>query len=670
MQSPPAVSQPHAGAPTASPTRATPLPPHLPRMPRWFWVMPWLALALALVTVGGLLWVLHKSDQENQRDNLISDVLWIEQNLHFRMEHNQSRLQELGQDRNAGLINEAGFEVRAQQILAEGNGLVRVQLLDKQGHSRAELPPAPNGPTQPASDTLHLVQRLGQAAYSPLAPLPNHDHGFEIHVPLFAAGQPAGTVVGYYSLKNLLAETAPWWFAEKYRINLTDDAGNLLASKSDVVGDPPNDPLLTYQEPLDPPGHGLTMQVMAYRAETRLLPATLVSTIVALAAAIVWSLWALRRHVYRRYDAEQALRAEYAFRRAMEDSLVIGLHARDLTGKVTFVNPAFCRMVGYGPEDLLGKGPDMPYWDAEHREQSGDLSQKVLAGAAPEEGFEMKLRHKDGRLVIALVYATPLIDGEGQHIGWMSSVLDVTEARRMEEQARLQEERLQFTARLVAMGEMASSLAHELNQPLTAISSYSTGCLNRLGQAEMKSEELAEPLAKISRQAQRAGQIIRRIHNFVRRSEPRRVTCSLNTIVEDALGLMDAEARKRGLRIETALQDALPQIEADPVMIEQVVVNLLRNAMDAMAENPPERRLIQVETHHGSDQVQLAITDQGSGISEHVAAKLFAPFFSTKSEGMGMGLNICRSIAELHQGRLWFESLEPGCRFHLSLPVT
>jgi two-component system sensor histidine kinase DctS len=252
----------------------------------------------------------------------------------------------------------------------------------------------------------------------------------------------------------------------------------------------------------------------------------------------------------------------------------------------------------------------------------------------------------------------------------MASFVDITERKRAEELYRQQQERLQFTSRLVTMGEMASTLAHELNQPLSAISSYATGCVNRIEAGDATAVELKPPLAKLAAQAQRAGQIIRRIHDFVRRSEPRRELSDLNTIIEDALGLMEADTRKRGVRVIARLEPHLPPVSVDRVMVEQVAINLIRNGLDAMGDSPPGARLLTVETHEENQELILSVGDNGPGIPEDVAARLFAPFFSTKAEGMGMGLNICRSIAELHRGRLWFEAARPhGTIFHLSLPL-
>jgi two-component system sensor histidine kinase DctS len=183
-------------------------------------------------------------------------------------------------------------------------------------------------------------------------------------------------------------------------------------------------------------------------------------------------------------------------------------------------------------------------------------------------------------------------------------------------------------------------------------------------------EEMIQVSRKLGHQAQRAGQIIRRIYEFVRRSEPKREPCDLNGVIEDAVGLIEADARKCGVRIALEPAQSLPAVLADRVMMEQVILNLVRNGIEAMGEVTAERKLLTIATHVDDATVTVSVADRGNGISDETAARLYAPFFTTKPEGMGMGLNICRSIVELHAGRLWFESAPgAGTVFRFSLPA-
>ncbi|MGB0129766.1 MAG: PAS domain S-box protein [Rhodocyclaceae bacterium] len=639
------------------------------RPPRWLWLMPRIALFLSLLATATLLWWLYRNDMEEQRDALIGDVLWVEQNMRFQMNRNLEQLQAVGSGVVAHEISDDDFELRAQHILRNGQGLIAILLLDEQGHPRLAVPPGPTAGASPqvSADTFRMAQKIGQPQYSPYFPAEGAGGRFEVHVPLSKRNRFAGAVVGVYALRNLLNEFVPWWLAQKCRVSLIDDNGSVLASKSNVTT---GDAFVSHQVPLDPPGQGLSLQALAYRGETRLLPALLVVTIVALSAAIVLSLWALRRHVQRRYQAESALRGEHAFRQAMEDSLLTGLRARDLAGTITYVNPAFCRMVGWSKEELIGLKPPMPYWPPEEVERIRQIHDGVLAGKQPREGIEVTLMRKNGERFDALIYEAPLINAAGQHSGWMASVVDVTGSKRAEELARQQQEKLQFTSRLVTMGELASTLAHELNQPLSAIASYNAGCLNKLEADEFTREEMIQVLRKLGLQAQRAGQIIRRIHAFVRRSEPNLVSCNINEVMEDALGLIEADVRKRGVQIEKELASGMREVMADRVMIEQAILNLIRNGIDAMGQAPLDQRTLLIGTNGDSTGVSVSIADRGIGIAAEVADKLYAPFFTTKEDGMGMGLNICRSIIELHKGHLWFETRQGGGTvFRFSLPA-
>jgi two-component system sensor histidine kinase DctS len=252
----------------------------------------------------------------------------------------------------------------------------------------------------------------------------------------------------------------------------------------------------------------------------------------------------------------------------------------------------------------------------------------------------------------------------------MGSVLDITERKRARELVRQREEKLAATARLVTMGEMASTIAHELNQPLSAIASYTTGCVNLIEAGDLGGAELRDALRKTAEQAQRAGRIIRRVHDFVRKSEPTRGPVRMNAVIEEAVGFSEAEARKRRVTIRTCPAAGDPEILADRLLLQQVVLNLLRNAMDAMAATPPERREIRVVTEGSAELITVSISDRGCGIDPGVREKLFEPFFTTKGEGMGMGLNICRSIMELHRGRVWAEpNPGGGTVFSFSLPT-
>jgi two-component system sensor histidine kinase DctS len=647
--------------------------PRLPKLQPWYWTAPRIAIGLFVLAVIALLWLLHRQELEEQRTSLISDTLWVEQNLQFNLSRSQEHLQQLGQDYFAGGNPDSNFGARIRSFLLNNPGIAHVQTLNAEG-----LPlrrdPGIIGETvvgedlrpEPVRQAFRLSRSTGLPTFSASQDI-DGEWFFNLVVPHFRDGRHIGSLVAVYSIRKLLADQVPWWFAQKYRLSMVDANGLILGSKSNIEA---GEETLSHRIPFDPPGHGLVLVASAYQAETNLARNLLALAIVTLGAGVVASLWAQRRHMQKRLDAEQALSKEYAFRKAMEDSLFTGLRARDLEGRIIYVNPAFCRMTGFDAAEMVNRLPPMPYWAPEEHEATQAAHQKSLAGQAPNEGVELRFQRKNGERFDALIYEAPLIDAEGRHTGWMGSVVDITERKRAEELARQQQEKLQFTARLVTMGEMASTLAHEINQPLSAISSYTTGCLNRLEAGDLPRDELRDALGKLSSQAQRAGRVIRRIYDFVRRSEPQRTPCDINAIVEDAVGLIEGDARKRGAKISAELADGLPQVRADRVMLEQVLLNLMRNGIDAMQATPPAERQLVVQTALAEDGIAVSVADRGGGIEQEAAARLFEPFFSTKPEGMGMGLNICRSIIESHKGRMWVEANpEGGSIFRFTLPA-
>jgi two-component system sensor histidine kinase DctS len=252
----------------------------------------------------------------------------------------------------------------------------------------------------------------------------------------------------------------------------------------------------------------------------------------------------------------------------------------------------------------------------------------------------------------------------------MGSILDISDRKKAEELARQQQEKLQASARLATMGEIASMLAHELNQPLAAISSYTTGALNVIEQAPADQGALRHALEQASAQARRAGQIIRSVHTFVKKRDPEREPVHLVQLVEGLRALIELQARRHFVALDIAIARDLPPVLADRVLIEQVVLNLTRNAVDAMAETPSARRVLHIAARRDEQELEVRISDHGHGIAPEVAERLFAPFVSTKPEGMGMGLSICRTAIEFHGGVLdWTPNEGGGTTFRFTLPI-
>jgi C4-dicarboxylate-specific signal transduction histidine kinase len=233
----------------------------------------------------------------------------------------------------------------------------------------------------------------------------------------------------------------------------------------------------------------------------------------------------------------------------------------------------------------------------------------------------------------------------------------------------------------MTMGEMASSVAHELNQPLTAINNYCNGMMSRVRGGSITEDDLLAALGKTARQAERAGQIIHRIRAFVKRSEPQRQPAQARQIVEDAVELAGIELRRRNVAIHSYIAQRLPVLQVDPILIEQVLLNLLKNAAEAIdaAQLPQARRHIELRVvpRHTPEEggvIEFSVTDMGPGMNAEVGARLYEAFFSTKRDGLGIGLSLCRSIIESHHGRMRAQNLYngesvAGCRFAFTLPV-
>jgi PAS domain S-box-containing protein len=362
------------------------------------------------------------------------------------------------------------------------------------------------------------------------------------------------------------------------------------------------------------------------------------------------------------------LRESHAFRKAMGDSLLVGMRARDLEGRIIYINPAFSDITGFGESELIGRLPPYPYWHPDHMEKHWYENQAALTGQAELAGFESLIRHRDGSDVMTMVYTAPLIDAAGKHSGWMSSVVDITAQKAAEEKARLQTAAMQRTGRLASMGEMASTLAHELSQPLTALVRFA-GAARAYADRDHK-ELLVETVSDITTQATRAAEIVNRIRGFVKQQSQGIADCQINAVVNNVLALVRSEIRHQQARVVTRLPDDLPAIRADSVLLEQVVLNLVLNAVQAMHQRYPADKVVQIETGLQGDWVYVRVLDNGPGISESDAAQLFQPFFTTKPDGLGLGLNICRTTVEAHRGRLTFENRpEGGAVFTMWLPI-
>jgi PAS domain S-box-containing protein len=532
--------------------------------------------------------------------------------------------------------------------------------------------------------------------------------------------------------------------------------------------------------------------------------------VITLSMMTAWMLIANWRHTRRRMQAQTALQAETGFRRAMENSMLTGMRALDLQGRITYVNAAFCQMTGWSESQLVGRTAPFPYWLEEDREILTARLEEELAGKTMPGGIQVRVKRQNGTIMDARLYVSPLIDARGTQTGWMTSMTDITEPNRVreqlsasherfttvlealdasisvaplgsdellfanklyrqwfdtqagghlrlvaqagmpitrpsdesqdnvdafaglptnnlpesdaesaeiyldslgkwlevrtrylswvdgrlaqmviatditsrrlaEEQSAAQTERAQNASRLITMGEMASSVAHELNQPLTAINNYCLGMISRIKAQHITEAELLGALEKTSKQAHRAGQIIQRIRSFVKRSEPNRTLSPVMGMVDEAVELAEIELRRRNVRLIRQISPHLPALMVDPILIEQVLVNLLKNAAESidLAHRPTAQRSVRLQVSQAQVEdkavVEFTVIDSGPGLAPEVMTRLYEAFYSTKADGMGIGLSLCRSIVESHLGRMKAENLYnaelvTGCTFSFWLP--
>lgn len=483
-------------------------------------------------------------------------------------------------------------------------------------------------------------------------------------MPIVRQGEPVGYMVASYALQSLLSEGITRARVDGHELAFVEGDGTRLARSGNVAR---GRGVYVSQRIIDLPGNPLQLRVDSAIGKPDLIPNLATALVLGLSMSLGAVVLLLVRDTRRRAEAERGLAEALAFRKAMEDSLVTGLRARDLEGRITYVNPAFCEMVGFSPDELLGtmtEGDPPPYWPPEMVAEYTRRQRVRLAGTVPPRtGYETVFMRKDGERFPVMIFETPLVDRTGRQTGWMSAVLDISEQRRMEELSRQQHERLQATARLATVGEMASLLSHELNQPLAAISSYATGSINvmREGSVDADTQDMIrQALVRIAEQAERAGRVIKSVHDFVRRREQAREVTRADHLIEAVMPLVRLQARKSGTHIEIDLPvrpQPMPRVLCDRTMIEQVLLNLTRNAIQAMEEMPPERRVLRLRVRQVQPRwVEFSVIDRGPGIPAAVAERLFTPFFTTKPEGMGLGLSLCRTVVEQHGGALLFEN--------------
>lgn len=757
------------------------------RSMRWALVTPLLAVVALAILMAVTIWYLTENEEIQRAQTLARDVEATQRSIRDQLKALEEQTAALGRT-FAERPSAAELRRLAPSLFGKFDPVIFLAWVDRAGvvqtvQTNQGIPrqvfDAPGTRLSRGDSRAAFEQAQSNKRFAYSSPIRGRENEVEVdlHTVLIQKETGLGTLVASVSLPSLLVSA------------ISNETGNraafsLLTTKGDVIVQTrlpeAAERLPFYEVALEPMPQSVKLRGYAIKPSNSLqnnVISTLIGGLIVLAVVGQIVIW---RNTRDRLVVERELADETAFRRAMENSMSTGMRVIDQAGTITYVNPAFCRMVGFSVEELTGCRPPFPYWPPETQAQLKRNLERMLSGESPPSGMPINIMRKDGTRLVVRMYTSPLIDQHGTQTGWMTSVTDISEQTRIrqelaqaqerfitvlqaldaavsvatpapehellfanqaykkwfgssledghrtlsrsvrgpwsdvrdvyservgrwfevriqtiqwvdgrsvelmvatditqeratEQAQHIQRQRLQQTSRLVTMGEMASSLAHELNQPLTAIANYTSGAVSRLRAAQTRGEHVAtddlmDMLSKTSHQAERAGQVIRRIRSFVKRSDPIRKTVSADTILAETLGLAEIEARERGQTITHQLQPNLPLLNIDPILIEQVLLNLIKNGLDAMADR--SRKALHVEVHLSDGQIVFSVRDHGPGVPPAIQAQLFDSFYTTKADGMGMGLNICRSIIESHQGRLWFENHpEGGCTFRFTLPV-
>ncbi len=806
------------------------------RQDRFAFMAPLAAVVLFMTAMTTVFWYLRYEEIDREQEVVRRDVEYAQQRLRLRLLDRQEQIMRIAREIANRETTPQNFGIDAQALLSLSPELASLSWLDEKQRVRAFknnvntnlMTPLRLGEVMKGKEvnvTFELAHDLKQPVYSP--PMTEMRSGsasftqLQLHVPIISHGNFEGVVLAEYTMDGLLSYAMPTEIASKYAVSLRDTNNVVLAGQANMTRPRVTEVLPwllktnEYEVPITPVGYSLTLHAQTYRTSQGLIGNGLFWLVAVLSSMTAWMLIGTWWHTRRRVQAQQALVAETNFRRAMENSILTGMRAMDLKGRITYVNTAFCQMTGWTEKELVGRDPPFPYWPEEDRTALQQKLNQELQGETTSTGFQVRVKRKNGEIFDARLYVSPLIDARGQQTGWMTSMTDITEPNRVreqlsaahdrfttvlegldasvsvaplgskellfanklyrqwfdgttqghlslvtqaglpkssaseassddgeddddplmglptegitdiqaenaeiylpdlgkwlevrsrylnwvdgrlaqmviasditprrqaEEQAQAQAERAQTASRLITMGEMASSVAHELNQPLTAINNYCSGMISRIKSQNLSEEDLLNALEKTAHQAQRAGQIIHRIRSFVKRSEPNRAPSDIGTMVAEAVELAGIEMRKRQVRLNQVVASRMPSLHVDPILIEQVLVNLLRNAAESidLAQRPMTHRDVELKviprTEQGQSVIEFSVTDTGLGLPPEVMDHLFEAFFSTKSEGMGIGLNLCRSIVESHQGRMKAENIYngaaiSGCRFSFWIPV-
>ncbi|HKD48447.1 MAG TPA: PAS domain-containing protein [Rhizomicrobium sp.] len=353
---------------------------------------------------------------------------------------------------------------------------------------------------------------------------------------------------------------------------------------------------------------------------------------------------------------------------ALVESAIDGVIVTDLTGIIRGYNQAAERLFGHLQQQALGQNISILLPPDRLREEE-NLAREILAGHNVR--FETVCRHKDGSEIPVLLSAAPIQDNSGRIVGTVATVRDLRHEKAAGAKDAALEAELTHVSRLSAMGEMSAAIAHELNQPLTAVTNYVKAALRFLNQdppTSMQIHNACKAMEKAADQTIRAGTIIRYLRDFVEKRESERAPENINQVIRDAVTLGLVGTDHSNIKVKLELESRIPRLMIDKIQIQQVFLNLIRNAAEAMAGSENAEIVISSSAVDSSF-AQIEIRDTGPGFAPEMAGKLFQAFATTKRDGLGIGLKICQSIVEAHGGSIKALRDGPGAGFQIRLPL-
>lgn len=605
----------------------------------------------------------QREERDQNRDKLIADTLWARQNIQFQLDGLSKSMGSLVQD--PLIYYSDRFRTVSTQLFRshrELQAVYRDLSLELISHSSGNMDEVEARAI--AGKVLPLVEQRARSRLNGFVG-PVVWNGRNYLALVNVGSEERAVVVGLIDLNLMLDNELPWWFARDHEVDVLDTSGTVQASlKKGKEGQG----VYVHLTSLELPGTSLQLRVNSGEAGPRIFNYAVTASILFLMLLLLLSFGMLWRDSRKRLTIEAKLEEEKLFRQSMQDSIALGMRVWDLSGTIRFVNPAFCNMVGFDAEELVGRPMPMPYWPVNYSEEYRRLVAKVLAGNTPPKGFESVYQHKDGRLIDVLIVEAPLKDSKGLHVGWMSSVLDITDRKKSEALISEQREKLQSASRFALVGEVASNIAHELNQPLATMVSFAQAGVN-LSKKGVSLERYAEMFEKIRDQAQRASRVVGSVQNLVRKRRANRESVTPHQMIESIRPILDSIIQKHEVNFHIELDHAEQILHLDRIMVEQALVNLIKNSAEAFRASQKIRN-VWLRTRSTEDNYQFEVRDDGPGVSLDNTEKMFEALVSTKADGLGLGLSLCRSVAEAHGGRLRAESLPTGgTLFIIDLPM-